>query len=273
MIKRFLITSVLLISILLLRTTEAATVEENRAYFPPVVMYHDVKLMPLNNFDVTLKDFRKQLDWIKSAGYETLTMDEFIDIVQSGKEFPKKSILITFDDGYADAYAYAVPELKKRNMKATFFISSWYLGKITKGYPYMKESEVKTLADDPLFSIGSHTVKHVHLDKTETEYQIKELNKSKEDLEKLTGKAIRALSYPFGDYNAEVIANTKAAGYEIAFAVNDRGLFKESARFSIPRIYVGLLLCGNNQALFKEYVRDYKNMPADAFLDRWQPLK
>ena len=271
MIKKFLIASFLLISILFLKTTEAA-VEENRAYFPPVVLYHDVKLMPLNNFDVILKDFRKQLDWIKSAGYETLTMDEFIDIVQSGKEFPKRSILITFDDGYADAYAYAVPELKKRNMKATFFISSWYLNKITKGYPYMKDSEVKELANDPLFSIGSHTIKHVHLDKIETEYQIKELNASKEYLEKLTGKPIRALAYPFGDYNAEVIANTKAAGYEVAFAVNDRGLFNEPARFSIPRIYVGLLLCGNNQALFKEYVREYKQMPADAFIDRWQPL-
>ena len=256
---------------LIFKITEAA-IEENRAYFPPVIMYHDIKLMPINNFDVTLKDFRKQLDWLKSSGYKTLSIDEFIEIVQEGKEFPKKSVLITFDDGYADSLAYAVPELQKRDMKATFFISSWYLGKVTKGYPYMKESDIKTLAEDPLFSIGSHTVKHLHLDKVEAENQISELNESKEYLEKLTGKSIRAISYPFGDYNAEIIANTKAAGYEIAFAADDRGLFGEPARFSIPRIYMGLLLCGNNQEMFKKYVRDYKKMPAEAFTARWQPL-
>ena len=271
MLKKILLVLFAAVLIINFRTTEAA-VEENRAYFPPVLMYHDVKLMPLNNFDVTLKDFRKQLQWLKNNGYKTLSMDEFIEIVESGRAFPDDAVLITFDDGYADAFSYAVPELKSRDMKATFFINPWYVGKKAKGYPYITEAELKELADNPLFSIESHTTRHLHLDKITPDELLAELADSKSYLEELTGKQIRAISYPFGDYNAEIIAATQSTGYQVAFAADDRGLFDQPARYSIPRIYMGLLLCGNNQELFKKYVRNYKKMPPDAFVARWQPL-
>lgn len=269
--RKLLVVALLLATLLTLRVSEAA-VKENRAYFPPVIMYHDVKLLPMNNFDITLKDLRKQLKWLKTNGYKTLSMDEFVDIVVSGKSFPKDSVLITFDDGYGDALTYALPELKSRDMKATFFINPWYVGKKAKGYSYITEAELKSLAAEPLISIESHTMRHFHLDKLAPEKLAAELTDSKTYLEELTGKPVRALSYPFGDYNADVIAATQAAGYEIAFAVQDRGLFNQPARFSIPRIYMGLTLCANNQALFKKYVRNYSKMPPEAFVERWQPL-
>ncbi|MBR2179065.1 MAG: polysaccharide deacetylase family protein [Selenomonadaceae bacterium] len=269
--QKLLIMAMLLATLLTIKVSEAA-VTEDRAYFPPVIMYHDIKLMPLNNFDVTLKDFRKQLKWLKDNGYKTLSMEEFIDTVTSGKAFPKNSVLLTFDDGYSDSLSYALPELKSRNMKATFFINRWYIGKKAKGYPYITESELKSLADEPLISLGSHTTSHEHLDKLSPERLAFELSDTKAYLEELTGKPVLALSYPFGDYNADVIAATQTAGYEVAFAVQDRGLFDQPARFSIPRIYMGLALSANNQALFKKYVRNYSKMPPEAFIDRWQPL-
>ena len=269
--QRLLIMAVVLITLLTLRVSEAA-VQEDRAYFPPVIMYHDIKLMPQNNFDVTLKDFRQQLKWLKNNGYKTLSIEEFVDIVKSGKAFPKDSVLITFDDGFSDALAYALPELKGRDMKAVFFINPWYIGKKAKGYPYLTEADLKNLANEPLISIASHTTRHLHLDKLSPEDLAAELNDSKAYLEEITGKPVLALSYPFGEYNADVIAATQAAGYEIAFAVQDRGLFDQPARFSIPRIYMGLALCADNQSLFKKYIRDYHKMPSEAFVDRWQPL-
>ena len=271
MLKKFFSILFILMSVFTLKLTEAA-VEENRAYFPPVLMYHDIKLMPVNSFDVTIKDFRQQLQWLKSAGYKTLSMEEFIACIQENREFPQKSILITFDDGYEGAYLYAVPELKSRDMKATFFINPWYIGKIAKNYPYMKEEQIKDIADNPLFSIESHTTKHFHLDKLDSEKQLNEFVESKEYIENLIGHQVQAVSYPFGDYNAEVIDNAKKAGYEVAFAIQDRGLFGGAARFSIPRIYMCLELCGNDQQLFKKYIKDYKKMPTEAFIERWRPL-
>ena len=65
----------------------------------------------------------------------------------------------------------------------------------------------------------------------------------------------------------------KEAGYEIAFAVQDRGLLDEEARYSIPRIFAGMKLAEDDHALFKEYVRNYKAMPPEAFQERWQPIE
>lgn len=63
---------------------------ETRAAFPAVLMYHDIKTRPLNNFDVTREDFCAQLDWLKQKGYRTLSMEEFIDGM-SKQSFPKRA--------------------------------------------------------------------------------------------------------------------------------------------------------------------------------------
>lgn len=245
---------------------------EERSDFPTVIMYHDVKLFALNSFDVTLKDFVEQIKWLQRNNYETLSMDEFIETIESGKKFSSRAVLITFDDGYEDAGTYAARELRDRGMKATFFINPNLIGEKLEGYPYLDEAEVKALAASECFSIGSHTINHVHLDQLSKEERVKELAESKRALEELIGKPVRSLAYPYGDYDQAVIDDTIETGYEVGFAVQDRGLFERDARWSIPRIYMGLILCGNKQKLFKEYVRNYKKMPPEAFEERWMPL-
>ena len=68
--------------------------EENRAFFPPVIMYHDIKTTPQNNFDVLIEDFCAQLDWLKAEGYETLSINDFMQYL-SQDSFPEKSVLLT----------------------------------------------------------------------------------------------------------------------------------------------------------------------------------
>ena len=65
--------------------------EENRAYFPPVLMYHDIKVTARDKFDVLVEDFCEQLDWLKENNYETLSMEDFISYVKEEKTFPEKS--------------------------------------------------------------------------------------------------------------------------------------------------------------------------------------
>ena len=200
-------------------------------------------------------------------------MEEFVSILESGKRFPSNSILITFDDGYQEAYVYAARELRDRKMKATFFVNPNLMGTKLEGYPYMTETEVKALADTGLFSIESHTMSHPHLTQLSSEELKVELEQSKLAIEKLTGQPVKALAYPYGDYDQAVIDAVSNAGYSAAFAVDDRGLFDRDVRWTIPRIYMGLILCGNEQKLFKKYVRSYKRMPSEAFAERWAPLK
>ena len=91
-------------------------------------------------------------------------------------------------------------------------------------------------------------------------------------LKNFTGIKIRAIAYPEGYYDGTVINAVKEAGYEIAFAVQDKGLCGHEAYYSIPRIFTGLKLAENGNALFIEYVKNYKAMPEAAFKERWKPI-
>jgi len=70
---------------------------------------------------------------------------------------------------------------------------------------------------------------------TEEEYNIRldrELNFSKEWIERATGKQCRYFAYPYGVYNNYVLEKIKKYGYEMAFTVNRT----EGTIFSVPRI-------------------------------------
>jgi len=244
-----------------------------RKYYAPVLMYHDIKVKPLNGFDVTTADFAKQLAWLEAEHYQTLSMDEYLDILDKGKPFPAKTILLTFDDGYEGVYTQAVPELIKHNMKATFFIFKNGIDTKLEGYPYLTSTEVKAMAANPLFSLESHTISHPDLTTLKNGQLKKELIASKKYLEKLTGKPCLALAYPFGHSNPQVIAETWAAGYEVAFSISDGPTAGFDTCYTIPRVYMGMALSENENKLFKQYVQTYANMPAGAFQERFGQLK
>lgn len=242
--------------------------------YPPVLMYHDIKDSPVNGFDVSTKDFIRQLDWLKDNGYRTLSMDEYIDGIDAGGVFPEKSILITFDDGYEGIYLNALPELKKRNMKATFFIVTAAIGKKLDNYPYLTEEELKEIAGEPLISLESHTKTHPSdMTLLPAEDKVSELKESKAYIESISGKPCRAIAYPCGNYTREVIFATRYTRYEAAFAVESRGLMEEDSRYSIPRIYMGTVMGTRSMKLFRDSVENYGSLPAYAFAERYRFLR
>ncbi len=74
----------------------------------------------------TCEDFDWQIRYIKK-NYNVISLDEFSDIVNNNAKIKKKSVLITFDDGFSDNYYNAFPVLKKHVTPATFFISTDYI--------------------------------------------------------------------------------------------------------------------------------------------------
>ena len=254
-----------------LPAASAAAVRARQDY-APVLMYHDIKVVPLNGFDVTREDFKKQLDWLQQHHYQTLSMDEYLAILASGQPFPEKSVLLTFDDGYEGVYTQAVPELIQHQMKATFFVFKNGIDTKLEGYPYLTAQELKEMAANPLFSIESHTISHPDLTVLPAEQLQQELTASREYLEKITGKSCRALAYPYGRSNPQVIAAVRAAGYQAAFSIADSDGAGFDTCYTIPRIYMGMELGRKDNALFRKYVKAYASMPAAAFAERFGDL-
>ncbi|CQR74899.1 Poly-beta-1,6-N-acetyl-D-glucosamine N-deacetylase precursor [Sporomusa ovata DSM 2662] len=243
-----------------------------RSDFPAVLMYHDIKETEINGFDVSVKDFCQQLDWLAAHEYKTLSVHEFVECLTQNIPFPKKSVLITFDDGYDGINTYAVPELRKRGMKATFFIIKNSMGTKLTGYSYLTEQQIKELSVDPLFSIQPHTLTHADLSKISAEQLQEEVAGSKKFFEDLTGTQSETIAFPYGSYNKSVLDAVERAGYKASFAVSDLGLYDHEARFSIPRIYMGIIMGKNNMELFKKSVLNYKSSPKEAFVERFGPL-
>jgi peptidoglycan/xylan/chitin deacetylase (PgdA/CDA1 family) len=91
---------------------------------PPVVvlLYHrvaDVGTDP-DMLAVTPARFREQLSWLKLR-FPVLRFEE------EWTDHDKPAVVITFDDGYADNYHFALPILGEFDIPATFFVTSGQL--------------------------------------------------------------------------------------------------------------------------------------------------
>ncbi|THB64909.1 MAG: polysaccharide deacetylase family protein [Gammaproteobacteria bacterium] len=71
---------------------------------------------------VTTKELEQQFCTLKKY-FNVLPINKAIQQLQEDT-LPKRSVVITFDDGYANNYDLALPLLKKHNLSATFFICS-----------------------------------------------------------------------------------------------------------------------------------------------------
>ena len=175
-----------------------------------VLCYHEVR--PDRDDDcmnVKPEVFRRHIREFKEAGY---TFIDVSDLRKSaGSSLPEKSLLITFDDGYADNYKYAYPILREEQVPATFFVVSSTVGNNNR----MTADQLREMQANGM-QIGSHSVNHEPLVTMSPEEIDFELRASREALEKLLGKPVYALAYPAGKVNDVVLDKAKKY-YETAF--------------------------------------------------------
>lgn len=90
---------------------------------------------------------------------------------------------------------------------------------------------------------GSHTVTHPILAMADAKQLRMELEASKADIERATGQPVRALAYPVGGanaVNAQVLAATTQAGYDIAFTYQSGvNRLASTAPLLLKRLHVG----------------------------------
>lgn len=199
----------------------------------PVLYYHSVSENSINDVTITPEKLKEQLNYINDNNYVTITMRELYSHIENNTPIPQKSIIITFDDGYMNNYTEAFPILKDLNMTATIFC----VGNSLDGSYYLSEDAIKEMSDYGI-DIESHTVNHLHLDTLSYDQQLSEIRNSKNILEKITGKEVLALAYPFGDYNNDTIKATKEAGYKMAFTTKLGLSDRTDNIYELNRIYI-----------------------------------
>jgi peptidoglycan/xylan/chitin deacetylase (PgdA/CDA1 family) len=193
----------------------------------PILTYHRFAGNCNSPLCMPIRTFELQMKYLKENGYDVITPKELIAFLEYRQGLPKKSVLITMDDGYRSAYNIAYPILKKYGFTATLFIYTNFVGVSSMAITWDQLKEMK--ADG--FTIGSHTMFHSDLTKpkdgeTELEFMARikeELYGSKKIIDQKLGQDTCVLAYPFGYYDQRSIKVAMEAGYKMAVSVKRGG--------------------------------------------------
>jgi peptidoglycan/xylan/chitin deacetylase (PgdA/CDA1 family) len=84
----------------------------------------------------------------------------------------------------------------------------------------MTREQIKELATSPYAEIGAHGYYHNDLTQLSPTDAYDELERTKLYLERLTGKPVNSIAFPYGSYNKQIIAVAKLAGYDQLLAMD-----------------------------------------------------
>jgi peptidoglycan/xylan/chitin deacetylase (PgdA/CDA1 family) len=211
----------------------------------PVLMYHNVLSndTELKSFSIHEKTLETQFQYLVKHNYVTLHFSELDKL----KKIPQKSVIITFDDITINQLKYAVPLLEKYNLKASFFIPFYYIGKsdewngMNNSEPIMSLEQIKSLSSN--IELGYHSYKHRHfsdLSKIEIENDFEE---SIRVIDQENLKVFPVIAYPFGNfprkepYKSVFFEIMQSFGIKYGLRIGNRiNKFPFSSSFEINRI-------------------------------------
>lgn len=244
----------------------------------PILLYHHVapkgKMDCMRPWLVFQDEFVRQLDIILGMGYKTVHLNTLFNDIESKNKTEKHKVVVTFDDCGTDLMDYAVPELRKRGLTATFFVPVGKLGEYNDWdssekwpkIPIMNEANIRFLIDSG-FEIGSHGVNHIDMGRCSSDVALKELKESKQQLEDLFGIPIHFFAFPFGEYPKDYFSLCSNSGYRGACGISSPYKYVTENPYALRRI---LIHTGDTQVRFffkmtKPYLwilshRDRKNL-------------
>jgi peptidoglycan/xylan/chitin deacetylase (PgdA/CDA1 family) len=186
-------------------------------FFNAIVLHRVIAGNPTDFIDIGLTTLR---DMLGKKEYNFISIEGAL----KEKVSLKSSICLTFDDGFSSDYNLVLPELKKINATATFFIVTDFLDTPN----YLTKKQVKYLSDEGM-QIGSHSKSHPNFLMLAPDKRLEELNDSKEILEDIIGKPISTFAFPYGLFDNECSQAVFLAGYSIC-CTSEHGLSsKESS--------------------------------------------
>lgn len=227
----------------------------------PILGYHAVVDDPSRQ-DTTPAQLAAQLDALAAKGFHTVSLQAVFDHQDRARPLPARPIVLTFDDGTADAFTCVLPLLRARGMTATFFVVSSWLGADAASRrrepasdgevarPELTWPELRALRDAGM-EIGSHSRTHPRLPELTDEAALEEMVSSKRELESGLGIPVLLFAYPYNALRARTGSLLQEAGYRAAVAGQDHGGRSREALYRIgvyrettPEELVGYALAG-----------------------------
>lgn len=199
-----------------------------------VLMYHHVGPVredACRGLTVLPDAFNRHVATLSAMGYIAITPDDWAAWVRSGTDIPDRSVILTFDDAYADLVEHALPVLERRSYPATVFVSTGLVGKTIQCSPKAPGATLPIMSAEDIRKwtsrgvlFGAHSRSHVDLTSLDSQTAASEIRDCKSDLESMTGRPVTSFAYPYGKRNDEVesfVRDTYSTAFGIDEGIND----------------------------------------------------
>ncbi|MDA3905699.1 MAG: polysaccharide deacetylase family protein [Bacteroidales bacterium] len=193
--------------------------------------------------NISIKDFRKHLEYLKNNEYRVITLGQAVEFLNRGKPIPEKTVALSIDDGYQSFLENGMPLLREYGYKATLFINTNQFG----SGDLLSEEEIRQLIKEGI-EIQNHSHSHayfVNLDPKELAEAFRnDLLKSQSIFLEKFGFKPNLYSYPYGEYTPDMQDILKKEGYVAAIAQKSGVISSFSDPYALPRFPVAGIFAG-----------------------------
>ncbi len=170
-----------------------------------VLFYHRVADRNPTEWTISRRNFMQQLDWLQ-GNFDIVSLEEAQRRIRN-RTNKRPTVAITFDDGYSDNCEFAMPELARRGLPATYFVATEPIATRTLfAHDARCRHDLRPNTIDEIreiaaqgFEIAAHTRNHIDLARVRTREQlVDEIQGSIEDLKSWNVGPVRYFSFPFG---------------------------------------------------------------------------
>jgi len=204
---------------------------------PPILMYHRVDTdRPRDavgrQLTVTPQRFREQLTYLRNQGITAISMAQLQWRLEHHESLAR-TVVMTFDDGYADQYTYVVPLLRASRAGATFYIVTGEVGRAR----HLTWQQLRAMAADRL-DLAAHGVRHDDLSLMTPAQQAYQIDRSVETLQRFLHAPVQSYAYPSGRFNRTTLQLVREAGVAMAVTTDPVYVLPPENRFEMFRVRV-----------------------------------
>lgn len=199
----------------------------------------------LAEYGVPPRLFAAQLDGLVGAGWSFVGLDTVLAALAGERVLPRKALLLSFDDAYADLLEAGVPIMAERGLPGVVFAVAGQIGGTNEWDNKIRATTLDLLDADGLravaaqgIEVGSHTISHRPLTKVPEVELEEEIAGAADRLEQAGLPRPRAFSYPYGEWSPPIAEVARAAGYRASFTVEPGVVTGKSDPHVLPRIEV-----------------------------------
>jgi peptidoglycan/xylan/chitin deacetylase (PgdA/CDA1 family) len=200
----------------------------------PILMYHHIAPAPagagMPALWVSPAAFAAQVRGLRRAGYRAVTLGRAWDAWHGGAPLPRRPVVLSFDDGYADQVAAALPVLRRARWPGTLNLALDFL-------PAMGGAPAVRQLLHAGWELDSHSFTHVDLRTVGPSRLRNEVAGSRARISALFGVTPRFFCYPFGRLSGPVGQAVRRAGY-LAATTTHAGFATPRDPLRLPRIQV-----------------------------------